>query len=116
MQFSKTGEKPLRIGLNNTCGEFFKDLVFNTYLKLGTEPKLMEIFDRIKKEIKKMEQLIQNLHLSFNFLKVLSKEILLLKKPIYVQDAVIHFKTVAKTKNVYFSNVYLDKVLIIKNC
>ena len=28
----------------------------------------------------------------------------------YMEDVVTYFKTVTKTKNVYFSNVYLDKV------
>ena len=37
---TETGEKPLRIKLDNTCSEFLKDLGHKTFLKLSTEPTL----------------------------------------------------------------------------
>ena len=79
---TETGEKSLRIRLDNTCSEFFKHLAYETILKLGTEP-LVAIFDRIKKETEKIEQSNYNLFLVFNLVKVLNKEKLLLKQLIY---------------------------------
>ena len=43
-----------------------------------------------------------------SLVKVLNEEKLLLKQLMYMQDVVINFKTVPKTKNVYFSNVYRE--------
>lgn len=79
---TETGEKSLRIRLDNTCSEFFKYLAYETILKLGTEP-LVAIFDRIKKETEKIEQSNYNLFLVFNLVKVVNKEKLLLKQLTY---------------------------------
>ena len=43
-----------------------------------------------------------------SLVKVLNEEKLLLKQLMYMQDVVINFKTVPKTKNIYFSNVYRE--------
>ena len=79
---TETGEKSLRIRLDNTCSEFFKHLAYETILKLGTE-LLVAIFDRIKKETEKIGQSNYNLFLVFSLVKVLNKEKLLLKQLMY---------------------------------
>ena len=44
---AETGEKPLRIHQNNACGEFSK-LGTEIFLKKGTEPTIVAIFNKIK--------------------------------------------------------------------
>lgn len=63
---TETVKKPLRIRLGNTFGEIFKALCNKTFSKLGTEPTLEVIFDRIKKEIDKIQAVTRNLYLIFN--------------------------------------------------
>ena len=99
---SETGEKLLRIRVDNTCGKFFKHLAYEMILKLGTELTVAEIFDRIKKETEKIEQSIHNLYLALNLVKVWNEEKLLLKQLMYTQDVVIHFKTVIKKQKCIF--------------
>ena len=75
---SETGEKLLRIRVENTCGKIFKHLACKTILKLGTELMLAAIFDRIKKETEKIQQSVHNLYLAFNLVKVWNEEKLLI--------------------------------------
>lgn len=85
--FIETGEKLLRIRPDDNCSSDYK-----MFLKLGTEPMLATIFDKIKEKIEKTEQSTLILYLTFNLVKVLNKR-----------------KTALET-----ANDYLDKAQIIK--
>ena len=96
---TETGDKPLKVRLESTCSEFFKGLCKETFWKLDAERTLHAFVNRIKRKIDKIEAETRNPYLTFNQVKVLNKERLLLnnlKEPLYIQDVVIHFKAITK--------------------
>ena len=66
---------------------------------LGAEPTIIIIFNKIKKEIKKIGHSAQNVYVNFNKVKVLNKEIVPLSLPMYMRDVTMHLKSIAKGKN-----------------
>ena len=90
-------EKPLRIHLNNTCGEFVLQPGPKLFLKLAAEPTIITIFDKIKKEIKKMEHPTKSIYVNLD--KMGNKKKVILNFPIYMQDVVIHYKSIRKKNN-----------------
>ena len=72
---------------------------------LGVELTKIAIFDKTKKEIKKMEESTKSLYLNFDKIKVLNKKLLLLNLLMFMQDTITHFKNTGKQKR---HMLYLD--------
>ena len=109
---TRIGEKPLRIHLNRIRGEFVLLPSPELFLKLGAQPTIIVIFDKIKKEIKKMKQSANSLYINFNKIKVLNKEKVSLNLLMYMQEVSILFKNIKE--DTYYPQVYLNKVSIMK--
>lgn len=71
---TKIGEKPIRIGFDRTRGEFVLRASRGIFLRLGVELTIIAIFDKTKKEIKKMEESTKSLYLNFDKIKLLNKK------------------------------------------
>lgn len=109
---TRIGEKPLRIHLNRIRGEFVLLPSPELFLKLGAQPTIIVIFDKIKKEIKKMKQSANSLYINFNKIKVLNKQKVSLNLLMYMQEVSILFKNIKE--DTYYPQVYLNKVSIMK--
>ena len=64
------------------------------FLKQGTEPTIIAIFDKIKKQIEKMKQSAKSLYIKLDKIKVLNKEKVPLNLPMYMQEVTILFKNI----------------------